>query len=606
MIPTAWVALDRLPLTPNGKVDRKQLPAPGPAEQASPSDSIEPRTQTEEVLAAIWSEVLKLDRIGLEDHFFELGGHSLLATQVVSRVRQSFHVDLQLRALFEAPTVAALSQTIEQMMRGKAGVIAPPIVKVPRDQPLPLSFAQQRLWFQDQMEPDSSQFNMPRALRLKGQLSVPCLEAALNGIVHRHEILRTTYATDPNGNVFQVIAPELTLPLPVIDLCELPVADREKEARWLAQREVATPIDLAKGPVMRSLLVRIADDDHLLIINTHHIASDGWSRGVLIRELVALYEAALHNRPDPLPELPIQYADFGVWQRNWLQGEILDRQLRYWKARLEGAPPLLALPTDHPRPATPAYRGATHHFLLSNTLVAVVSELGRRRGATPFMVLLAAFQCMILYFTRNPDMVLGTDLANRTNRQTEDLIGFFVNLVVLRTDLSGDPSFEELLGRVREVALEAYAHQDVPFEKLVEELQPERNPSYHPLVQVLFVQQNTPRNTLPMPGVEMTPFVLDVHSRFDMAVFLSQADEGLSGYWLYNPDIFEAGTVSRMAGLFQLILETVTANPAANISHLMQLLAYSDQQQRQAQNKEFQELSLQKLKSVRRRAVTYE
>ena len=606
MVPAAWVQMTRLPLSANGKVDRKALPKPDNLALEPDSTFIAPTTLNQEMLASIIGDVLRIEDVGLHDNFFELGGHSLSATQVVSRVRQTFQVDLRVRTLFESPTVAALSQTIELLLRDKTGIIAPPIVKAPRDQPLPLSFAQQRLWVQDLMEPNNPMFNVPRALRLKGSLNIPALEAALNGIIARHEILRTTYASDRDGHAFQIIAPELKLPLPVIDLRDIPSASRESELRRTAQREVLTPFNLAKDAVTRNLLLQVDDDDHLLIMNTHHIASDGWSRGILVRELIALYEAALHGRPSPLPELPIQYADFGVWQRNWLESGVLDQQLQYWKARLDGAPPLLAIPTDRPRPATPDYRGATHQFLLPPDLADAVHTIARQRGATSFMVMLAAFQCMVLHFTGNPDVILGTDLANRTTQQTEDLVGFFVNLLVLRTSLAGDPTFDELLGRAREVALEAYAHQDVPFDKLVEEVQPERNRSYHPLVQVLFVQQNTPRNTSVMPGIQISPYVLDVPSKFDMAVFVSESDEGVTGYWLYNPDLFEANTIVRMAALFQLILETVTATPTAKLSSLLQTLEDADQQQRLAQQREFKEISLQKLKSFKRRPVTIE
>ena len=604
MVPSAWVELRQLPLTPNGKVDRKQLPAPDPVQRDASATLEQLLSPTQEILSAIWSEVLNVGEVGLDDDFFELGGHSLLATQVISRARQSFGVDLQVRALFESPTIATLSETIERMMRNTSGLVAPPIVKVSRDQHLPLSFAQQRLWVQDQMEPDNPLFNMPRALRLKGALNIPTLNAALNGIVARHEVLRTVYGADRDGHPFQIIKPELIVPLRVIDLRDLSPTDREKEARRLVQQEVATPFKLATDSITRNLLLQMGVDDHLLVMNTHHIVSDGWSTGIILRELSALYESALHDRPSSLPDLPIQYADFAIWQRNWLQGEVLSQQVSYWKSRLEGAPPLLALPTDHPRPAKSANRGATYRALLPATLTAAVRTLGRQRGASTFMLLLAAFECMILHFTGNPDVVLGTDLANRTNHQTEDLIGFFVNLLVLRTDLSGDPAFEDLLARVREVALEAYAHQDVPFDKLVEELKPERNSSYHPLVQVLFVQQNTPRNTSPMPGIETTLYAIEMPSKFDMAVFVAETDKGISANWIYDPDLFDSSTITRMANLFQLVLETVTADPTLNISSLTQTLAQADQQQRLTQNKEFQEISLQKLKAFKRRAIT--
>jgi hypothetical protein len=455
----------------------------------------------------------------------------------------------------------------------------------------------------DQIEPNNPLYNFPRAIRLTGALNVAALETALNGIVERHEILRTTYESD-KGEPFQVIALEQKSTLPVIDLTGLPAAEREKEARRLAQEQASTPFDLAKDPMARNLLLKMGDGDHVLVLMTHHIASDGWSSGILLRELTVLYEAALSGKPAALPELPVQYADYAVWQRNWLQGEVMQQQVSYWRQQLTGAPPVLLLPTDRPRPEKPTFRGAIHHFLLPASLAGAIRTLSRQQGGTGFMTMLAAFQTLILHYTKQPDIVLGTDLANRTTLQTEALIGFFVNLIALRTNLSGNPTFVELLGRVREVALGAYAHQDVPFDKLVEELQPERSLSHNPLVQVLFVQENTPRATTPMPGLKIGSFPMDVPSKFDMVVFVFETDKGISGIWLYNPDLFDASTIARMAGLYQLVLEKATANPALRLGQLSELLAEEDQLHRASQHKDFQELSLQKLKSVKRKTIT--
>ena len=339
---------------------------------------------------------------------------------------------------------------------------------------------------------------------------------------------------------------------------------------------------------------------------THHIADDGWSTGILLRELTALYEAAVLGKSAALPELPIQYADYAVWQRNWLQGEVLDQQLAYWKQQLDGAPPVLLLPTDRPRPQKPTFRGAIHRFLLPAGLGDAIRTLSRQQGGTAFMTMLAAFQTLILHYTKQPDIVLGTDLANRTTVQTEALIGFFVNLLAIRTNLAGDPTFAELLGRVREVALGAYAHQDVPFDKLVEELQPERSLSHNPVVQMLFVQQNTPRSATSMPGVEIGPYPMEVPSKFDMVVFVAETDKGVSGIWLYNPDLFDGATIARMAGLYHVVLEKATANPAIRLGELLAVLADEDQQHRASQHKEFQEAGLQKLKSIKRKTVTRE
>src|SRR5271157_2756535 len=605
MVPSAFVLLDAMPLTANGKVNRRALPAPEQTRTEGLSDYRAPQTPVEEMVAAIFADVLRVEQVGIDDNFFELGGHSLSATQVVSRIRQNLHVDLPVRALFESSTVAGLAQAVEQRQRGQHGLLAPPIVPVPRNQRLPLSFAQRRLWVLDQIEPNNPLYNIPRAIRLHGVLKVEALETALNGIVERHEILRTTYGAE-KGEPFQAIAPERKVPLPVIDLSGLPAAERENEARRLALEQASTPFDLARDPMTRNLLLKMGDEDHILVLITHHISSDGWSSGILLRELTALYEAALLGKPSPLPELPIQYADYAVWQRNWLQGEVLEQQLAYWKQRLEGAPPVLLLPTDQPRPAKPSFRGALHEFLLPSSLAEAIRTLSRQQGGTAFMTMLAAFQTLILHHSKQTDIVLGTDLANRTTVQTEALIGFFVNLLALRTDLSGDPTFAELLGRVREVALGAYTHQDVPFDKLVEELQPERSLSHNPLVQVLFVQQNTPRAATPMPGLEISPYLLEVPSKFDMVIFVFETDKGVSGIWVYNPDLFDATTIARMAGMYQLVLEQATANPAMRLSQLVDLLAQEEQQHRAYQHKEFQEVSLQKLKSVKRKTITRE
>jgi acyl-CoA synthetase (AMP-forming)/AMP-acid ligase II/acyl carrier protein len=603
MMPSAFVLLDSMPLTANGKVNRQALPAPDTSHQEGQADYIAPRTPVEEIVSAIFSDVLRVDRVGTEDDFFELGGHSLSATQVVSRIRHNLHVDLPVRSLFEAPTVAGLARAVEQRQRGEKGLLAPPLLPVSRNQRLPLSFAQQRLWVLDQIEPNNPLYNFPTPMRLRGTLNVAALESALNGIVARHEILRTNYDAE-NGQPFQVIAAEQKVPLRVVDLSALPKSRREQEAQRLVQEQASTPFDLSKDPITRNLLLKMDDLEHILLLMTHHIASDGWSAGVLLREMTSLYEAALLGRTSDLPELSIQYADFAVWQRNWLQGGVLEQQLAYWKQQLAGAPPVLLLPTDRPRPEKPTFRGSIHRFKLPATLVESIRVLCRQEGGTLFMTLLAAFQTLILHYTKQPDIVLGTDLANRTTIQTEALIGFFVNLLALRTDLSGDPPFSELVSRVREVALGAYAHQDVPFDKLVEELQPERSLSHNPLVQVLFVQENTPRATAPMPGLTIDSFPMEVPSKFDMAVFVSETGEGVSGSWLYNPDLFDGTSIARMVEMYQLVLERVTTNPTLRLSQLLELLAEEDRQHRSSKHKEFQELSLQKLKSVKRKTVT--
>jgi acyl carrier protein/SAM-dependent methyltransferase len=602
MLPSNFLLVDSMPLSSNGKVNRKALAAIYQVQPEGQAHHVMPRTPVEEVLVSIWADVLRVDRVGTEDNFFELGGHSLTATQVVSRVRQAFHMELPLKALFESPTIAALAATIERVQRAVRGLPVPPIVPLPRNQAFPLSFAQQRLWFLHQLEPNNSLYNVPRAIRMRGTLHVQALEKALNALVQRHEVLRTNYRL-VNDQPVQVISPSLTIRVPISDLSALPMAEREDEARRIANQAAAPSFNLETDPALRALLLRMAPQDHILLLNTHHISSDGWSTGVMFGDLGSLYEAALEDKPPSLHELTIQYADYAVWQRNWLQGEVLEKQLAYWKARLDGAPPLLSIPTDRPRPAVQTFRGATQGIALSQRLADGIQLLSKQQGVTLFMTMLAAFQTLLRYYTQQSDIVLGTDVANRTSVQTESLIGFFVNLLILRTDLSGDPTFHELLGRVREVALGAYEHQDVPFDKLVEEFQPERSLSHTPLVQVLFVQQNTPRQNSNLPGLKLSAFKMDVASKFDMAVFVSGTDKSLALSWLYNPDLFDASTIARMAELYQTVLEKMASNPDMKLSSLLEFLAEIEQQQRLTEEKQYQEATLSKLKKIKRRAI---
>ena len=601
MVPAVFVSLPALPFTPSGKVDRKALPMPEPAGLGETGDTA-PQTPTEEILAGIWAGVLALPSVGRDSNFFELGGHSLSATQVLLRARQAFQVELPLRDLFELPTVAGLAGAIDQLRRSGEGLVAPPLMRAPRDRPLPLSFAQQRLWFMAQLEPNDSIFNAPLAMRLKGDLDLAALELALNELVARHEVLRTTYRLE-NDQPVQVIADECKIALPVVE------ARDEAHAKFLIDTEGAKPFDLKRDPMLRALLVRLEEKHHVLSLCTHHIATDGWSNSILKRDLTAFYNVDRNSEHSDvhtfehtkLQPLSIQYADYAVWQRGWLQGEVLEKQLAYWRNRLAGAPPVLALPTDRPRPALQTYTGAMEKSELPEETMQQVRDAGRKHGATSFMTMLAAFQILMLHYTRQTDIVLGTDVANRGDLQTEALIGFFVNLLPIRADLSGDPSFGDFLLSVREVTLGAYAHQDVPFDKLVEELQPERNPSHNLLVQVLFVQQNVPRGSLTMTGVEVGAFPVEVASKFDMAVFFSETPAGAVGNWVYNPDLFDASTIKRMGTLYRTVLEKAVENPGFRLSELLGELVEAQRSERSAEHKGFEAASLQKLKSIRRR-----
>jgi amino acid adenylation domain-containing protein len=603
MVPVAFVEMPRLPLSPNGKVDRRGLPAPTYARAELTGDYLPARTATQEILASIWTEVLKLEQIGIEDNFFDLGGHSLLATQVVARIRHTFQVELPLRALFEAPTVAGIAIRVEALAGAKPDRTAPPLKRAPRHENLPLSFAQQRLWFLDQLQPNNPVYNVAHIVRMAGSLNVSSLEKSLNEIVSRHDTLRTSFQT-VNDQPVQVITPALTLPLSFKDLTSLPELERESEARRLATEEVKRPFQLSTGPLLRAALFKLNDDDHVLVLNTHHIISDRWSLGVLSEELAALYEAFRENQPSPLPDLSIQYADYAVWQREFLTGETLETQLTYWKQQLAGAPRVLDLPTDRNRQAVDNFWGSVYSQPLPQDLVKDLRGLSRRHGVTFFMTLLAAFQTVLARSSGQDDIVVGTDLANRTQLDTEKLIGFFVNLLPIRTQLSGDPSFRTVLERVRESSLGAFAHQDIPFEKLVEELRPERSLSRNPLVQVLFVMQNTPQPVREFGGLKLSPLGVSSTSRFDLVLFINDPDGTASTAWMYNPNLFDRSTIARMAGLYETLLKSVAADPEIKLSSISDILAEVEKQQRATEEKEFQDSSRRKLKGIKRRAIS--
>lgn len=579
MIPYGFVLLEELPLTPNGKIDRNALAALELSQLNFDREYVAPRTPVEEVIANIWTSILQVKRVGAHDNFFDLGGHSLLAMQLASRLRSSFKVETPLPVLFEAPTVSSLAANIEAAMRNAHGVEAPALVPVTRDAEPPLSFAQQRLWFLDQLNPGLSNYNMATALRLIGTLDVQALRLSLDEIVRRHEVLRTTLPSY-EGVPVQRIAPEAKFQLPLIDLSSLPEVEREAEARRMVREEASAPFDLAQGPLFRAKLLRLGDAEHLVLFTMHHIISDGWSMAILVREVATLYESFMGEQPSPLAELPIQYADYSVWQRNWLRGEVLERHLEYWRAQLAGAPAVTELPTDRPRPPVMRFRGAWEDVALPAELSKAINALSRREGATLFMTLLTAFQVLLHRYSGQSDIVIGSPIAGRNRTEIEGLIGFFVNTLLLRTKLSGNPTFRELLSRVRESALEAYAHQDVPFEKIVEELQPERDLSRQPLFQVVFALGNMPRPDIKLPGLTISPLLDDDAPRdtddedkkrtakFDITLSLRETPSGLRGSVEYNTDLFDASTIRRLLDSWQSLLEGVVANPHARISEL--------------------------------------
>ncbi|MDP2625480.1 MAG: amino acid adenylation domain-containing protein, partial [Candidatus Rokubacteria bacterium] len=577
MVPPHIVALDRLPLLPNGKVDRRALPPPDEEALAADRSFVAPRTPLEDRLAAIWRELLHLDRVGLHDNFFDCGGHSLSAIRLVSRVREAFGVDLGLRAIFEAPTVAALSEKIAAVgsrVEGGAGRLVAQSESIPRraDQaPAPLSFGQRRLWFLGQIDPESAAYNIPWAVRLRGSLDVDALRETLTAIVARHEVLRTSF-DEVAGDPMQVIARECAVELPVIDLGAVTEAEREPALGRALDEEARRPFDLARDLMLRALLVRVTAAEHVLLLTMHHIAADGWSLGILTQELAALYEAFVAGRPAALPALPIQYADYAAWQRR--EGPALAEQLDYWKRQLDGAPPALELPSGRPRPRVLTARGGRQSRLLSPRLTGAVQVLARREQVTLFTTLLAAFQTLLQRYTGQTDLVVGTAIAGRTHVETEPLIGFFVNTLVLRSDGSGDPPFRDFLHRVRDAALGAYAHQDLPFERLVEALRPERSLDRAPLVQTLFVLQDPVRAALALDGLTVTP--VEVHSataKFDLTASLAETVDGLRVTLEYSTDLFEPATMERMLGHYERLLEGIVTDPAQSLPRLPLLTA---------------------------------
>ncbi|MDY7094118.1 MAG: non-ribosomal peptide synthase/polyketide synthase, partial [Acidobacteriota bacterium] len=589
MVPSALVLMAELPLLPNGKVDRKALAA-RPVELAGEAGSAErtaPRTPLEERLAEHWSDLLGLEAVGVHDDFFRHGGHSLLATRLVARVRAVEGVDLPLSSIFEAPTVASLAQRVEEALSPEAGPSSEgePLTvttgDVGSEDPPPLSEAQQRLWFLDRMAPGNPAYNLPAAVHLEGPLQPEALAAAVSEIVARHRALRSTFGErsegEHRGEAAQFVQPAAPVPLPVVDLRSLRENAGEAApqlARELAQREAARPFDLTRGPLLRTVLLRRGSDSHSLLVNLHHIAADGWSVDVFQRELSELYAAFRNGEGSPLPPLPVQYGDYAAWQRRRLDGGELDAQIDFWRRRLAGAPAALELPTDRPRSASKTYAGGSWWFRLPAGLDRRAEELGRDRRATSFMVLLAGYAALLARESGQRDLVLGTPIANRGRVELERLIGFFVSTLALRLDLAGDPSFEELLGRVRERTLEAFAHPSVPFERLVEELQPERDAGRDPLVQAVFVVQEPAGRTLSLPGLESSvEELVNGTAKFDLTLFLEHRRDGLAGRIEYNRDLFDGTRMGRLAKHLEVLLTAAVEEPRAPLSQLPWLSA---------------------------------
>ncbi len=577
MVPSAIVILESLPLTPNGKIDRRALPAPEPSSELL-EKYVAPRNPIEEILSLIWQQVLKVDLVGRHDNFFELGGHSLLATQLISRVRSSLKVELPLRSLFAAPTIAELSHNIQQLQQQNLELAAPPILRRADNAEIALSYAQQRLWFLDQFEPNSASYNIPFGLRLVGTLNVVALEQSLIEIIHRHEALRTNFIT-VDGQATQIIQTQPNWSVSVVDLKHLPLIEQEVAAQTLVKQQAFEPFDLASEALIRATLIVLSQTEQWLLVCMHHVVSDGWSIGVFVEELTTIYNAYSQGQPSPLLPLPIQYTDFAIWQRQWLQGEVLQSQLSYWEKQLANAPTFLPLPTDRPRPAVQTFNGAYLEFALSSELTQRLVQLSQKQGCTFFMTLLAAYNTLLYRYTGQTDILVGTPIANRDRTEVEGLIGFFVNTLVMRTDLSDNPTFNELLPRLREMAFGAYAHQDLPFEMLVEALQPERDLCYTPLFQVMFVLNNAPKSEIELTGLTVSELPIEsAIAKFDLTLSMENTPNGLVGGWEYNTDLFDSSTIERMTRHFVTLLEGIVANPQERISQLPILTAFEQQQ----------------------------
>ncbi len=571
MVPSAIVMLGELPLTANGKVDRRALPEPLPTGMGD-NEQVAARTPLEEILVAIWRDMLQVDAVGVHDNFFELGGHSLLATRLISRLRHQLSVEVPLHTLFETPTISGFAARMEQLLGfdGGSGSL-PELVVGARPERLPLSYAQERLWFIDRLQPHSAAYNLPLAVRLRGALNFEALRRSLQRVIDRHESLRTTFVME-DGESYQVVADQLLLELPVVDVSGLDAAERERHVAQLLAAQASEGFDLSRGPLLRAQIIKLAEEEHIAVLTMHHIISDGWSLGVLIRELTVFYNAAVDKHSSSeLSTLPLQYADYALWQKEWLTGGALAAQLNYWREQLAGAP-VLELPNDKPRPVMQSMRGGHEAFRVSAELTEQLRALALREGATLFMVLLAVFEALLARYSGQRDLVVGTPIANRNRYETEELIGFFVNMLALRVKLHGQVSFRELVRQVRKVTLGAYAHQDVPFEKLVEELQPERDTSRQPIVQAMFVMQNAPQEALRLKGLEVSGAGVGAAvSKYDLSLAVEETRDGLVCVLEYCTDLFEAETIRRMSEHWQRLCEEVVRDSEQSIWEMKML-----------------------------------
>ena len=564
MVPAHYVLLNEFPLTANGKVDRNKLPQSYVA--SGQSHYVAPSTLTEKTLAAIWEEILDVEKVGVQDNFFHLGGHSLSATRLVSKINQVFHVDFPLVDMFNGKDLHRIAEIIDKLEKNTH---QPAIEKTDRDTDLPLSYSQQRLWILDQMEGGSAQYNMPGALKLLGDLDYDVLNRAIESIVQRHESLRTVFAVGENGAPVQKVVNDFSLTVPVFDYSHLIEEEKQQAITNSLSEDVTTPFDLSRDLMLRAKLIKVAEQEHILLFTMHHIASDGWSMSIVTREFSSLYAAYSEGKASSLSPLSIQYADYANWQRNWLQGEVLEKQLNYWVDQLTGLPVVHNLPLDNPRPQKQTYVGAIHTDKVDVETSEHLMALCQAKDATLFMGLHAAFSAILSRYSHETDIVMGTPIANREQAEVEDLIGFFVNTLILRSDLSSNPSFEALLEQSQKTLMDAYGRQQVPFENIVDRLQPERTTSHSPLFQIMLVLQNNEGGKLELSGLTLEPVETDeVISKYDITLNISESEAGLLLAWEYNRDLFEKETIAQLSKHFVRFLNTVVRAPETRVQNV--------------------------------------
>ncbi len=549
---------------------------------------------------------IPLHEINLQQPLTSLGLDSLRVIELKNRIEDDLEVTVPIADFFEGIHITQLAIKILAKLTTAACIPSVTLTQIRKPTDFhPLSFAQQRLWFLDQLQPGNPFYNISVVVHLKGVVNVAALEQSFNEIVRRHEALRTAFTT-VERKPMQVICPDFTLTLPVVNLRDLPEIHRAAEVQWLATQEARQPFDLTQGSLLRVTLLQCGEQEHIMLLTMHHIVCDGWSMGVLFRELTILYEVYSKGQPTPLPELPIQYADYTIWQRQWLEEEVLESQLTYWKKQLNNLP-ILQLPTDHPRPAVQTFQGRRQSLMLSKSLTDALKVMSQQQEVTLFMTLLATFQMLLHWYTDQEEIVVGTDIANRNQAKTEPLIGFFVNQLVLRIKLSGNPTFEELLERVRQVTIGAYTHQEMPFDKLVEVLNPQRTLSHTPLFQVKFVLQNVPMPPLALSGLTATVTEVDSQTaKYDLLLNLTETEQGLMGWMEYSTDLFEAVTITQLLSQFQTLLRTVVVQPKMRLNALKEILVEADREKQITKERKLKQTSLQKFKNVKRKVIEEE